>query len=106
MKHCLAHCTSYMEENVAGKAKMVVKGNNCVICLHPNHTADKCFDKDNSKRVCGIDDCKSHHHPTLHGSKEPQIASCNVTRVVAGGTGWGEKSVSPEIKRDYSNYKI
>ena len=83
MKHCLAHCASYMEKDVAGKAKMVTNGGNCVICLHPNHAADRCYDKDKPNRVCGIDDCKSHHHPTLHGSKVPQIATCNVTRVVA-----------------------
>ena len=103
LKHCLAHCSNYMEENVGGKAGMVVKAKGCVICLHPNHTADRCYDKDNPKRVCGINGCKSHHHPTLHGSKEPQVASCNVTRVVTGSFGsWGEKFVSQKMARCYS----
>ena len=103
LKHCLAHCSNYMEENVAGKAGMVVKAKGCVICLHPNHTADRCYDRDNSKRVCGVNGCKSHHHPTLHGAKEPQVASCNVTRVVAGSFGsWGEKFASQKMARCYS----
>ena len=34
---------------------------------------------------------------------EPQIASCNVTRVVAGSFGgWGQKFVSQKITRCYS----
>ena len=79
LKHCLAHCTSYLAENVAGKATMLVRSKNCVICLHPNQGVDKCFDKDNTKRVCGLDGCVSHHHPSLHGAKDPQVANCSVT---------------------------
>ena len=87
-------------ENVEGKARMVVKTDTCVICLHPHHSADRCYDKDNTKRVCGIDGCKSHHHPTLHGSKEPKIASCNVTRMVARR--FRQSFISPKITRVYS----
>ena len=72
MKHCLAHCTSYMGENVAGKARMVVKGNNCVICLHPNHTADSCFDKKNPKRVCGLDGCRATITQLCTGQRSPR----------------------------------
>ena len=63
LKHCLAHCTKYLEVNVAGKAGIVTKANACVICLHPNHTTDQCYDKDNPKRVFGLDGCSGHHHP-------------------------------------------
>ena len=79
--HCLAHCSKYIAENVAGKASMILKGKGCVICLHPKHEADSCFSKDKANSVCGIDGCKSHHHPTLHGAKDAQIASCNMTKV-------------------------
>ena len=48
-----------MGENVAGKAGMVIKAKSCVICLHPNHTADQCYDKDNQKRICGVDGRKA-----------------------------------------------
>ena len=41
----------YMGENVAGKAGIVIKAKSCVICLHPNHTVDQCYDKDNQKRI-------------------------------------------------------
>ena len=37
LKHCLAYCTSYMSESVAGKEAVVVRIKSCVICLHPNH---------------------------------------------------------------------
>ena len=40
-----------MGENMAGKAGMVIKAKSCVICLHPNHTADQCYDKDNQKKI-------------------------------------------------------
>ena len=84
--------------------EMVTKSLSCVICLHPNHSVDKCYDKDNPKRVCGLDGCKSHHHPTLHGGHlqhdcgqaggrlrqlgknciQEKFRKCNVTR--AGAT--------------------
>ena len=41
----------------------------CVIFLHPNHKVDK----DNAKRICGLDSCARHHHPSLHGAKDPQV---------------------------------
>ena len=81
LKHCLAHCAAYVQEGVEGKAAMVKKGGNCVICLHPKHSTDKCYDKENSKRVCGLDGCASHHHPTLHGARDSAVASCKVTSV-------------------------
>ena len=81
LDHCLAHCTKYMQEGVGGKAAMVKKGQNCLICLHPGHAADKCFDKDNAKRVCGLEGCASHHHPTLHGAKDPAVVNCSMARL-------------------------
>ena len=91
-----------MGENVAGKAGMVIT-KACVICLHPNHTADQCYDKDKKKRICGLDGCKSHHHPSLHGAKDPLVASCNVTRVISGSFGsWVEKFVNQKLARCYS----
>lgn len=70
-----------MQEGVGGKAAIVKKGQNCLICLHPGHGADKCFDKDNAKRICGIEGCASHHHPTLHGAKDPAVVNCSIARV-------------------------
>ena len=34
---------------------MVIKAKSCVICLHPNHTADQCYNKENQKKICGVD---------------------------------------------------
>ena len=62
MKHCLAHCAKYIRENVERRARMVVRDDACVICLHPHHTADKCYDRDKEERVCGLEGCKSHHY--------------------------------------------
>ena len=78
LKHCLAHCPDYMAENVNGKADMVKKVSGCVICLHPGHQADACYNKDNDKRLCGVDSCGSHHHPSLHGARDPIIANCRM----------------------------
>ena len=84
LKHCLAHCPRYVAEGVAGKAAMVLSSNSCVVCLHPGHKVDSCYDKDNAKRVCGLDGCRSHHHPTLHGARDASIVNCNAVRVTSG----------------------
>ena len=42
----------------------------CAICLHPSHTADRCYNKDKDKYICGVNGCQSHHHPCLHGSRD------------------------------------
>ena len=70
-----------------------------MICLHPNHEAGKCFDKDNSKRLCSLDGCSSHHHPTLHGAKDPAIANCNMTKVSIGNKPFSRWNKSPEEYR-------
>ena len=73
--HCLAHCPSYAMEGVTGKTDMVKRSGSCVVCLAGNHTADTCRFKDKDSSVCGLEGCKSHHHPTLHGSKDKFVTS-------------------------------
>ena len=71
--HCLAHCPTYMEGGVAEKTSIVKKIKACAVCLFPGHETAKCRNQDNPDYVCGIGGCKSHHPPTLHGSKDPAI---------------------------------
>ena len=47
-----------MGKNMAGKAGMVIKAKSCVLCLHPNHTADQCYGKNSQKRIYRVDSCK------------------------------------------------
>ena len=85
-----------MAENVEGKARMAKKGMVCIICLHPNHSTEMCFDRDNDKKKCGVGGCQSHHHPTLHGSKMAEIVNCRKAGVQSGGV----KSRVEEVTED------
>ena len=66
---------------------------------------DMCFDKDNTKRVCGLDGCVSHHHPSLHGAKDPQVANCSVTTLSLESIGWdvGARRIS-RTSSEYAEY--
>ena len=50
----------------------------CAICLHPSHTADRCYNKDKDNYICGANGCQSHHHPCLHGSRDTCVTAVNV----------------------------
>ena len=52
---------------------MVVKGNNCIICLNHDHTTDMCYGKDRLTTVCSMGGCSKKHHPSLHSATQPTI---------------------------------
>ena len=68
--HCLLHCGQYICLGVEDRVKLIRGGNACAVCLSAGHQAGSCNYKDKNNWVCGIDGCTSHHHPTLHGSKD------------------------------------
>ena len=68
--HCLLHCGQYLCLGVEERVKLVRTANACAVCLHSSHQASTCRYKDTASWICGINSCKSHHHPTLHGSKD------------------------------------
>ena len=72
---CLAHCVTYSSASVKERGEMVLKGGNCLICLHHEHATSSCFGKDQQKTVCGLDGCKMRHHPSLHAAPQPLIQS-------------------------------
>ena len=76
--HCLLYYKSYMVLSVKDRADLVRSSKTCAICLHSSHTADKCFNKDKDNYVCGVGGCQSHHHPSLHGSKDIYVTGVNV----------------------------
>ena len=63
--------------SVKDRVDMVKAAKHCAVCLHPNHTTDKCFSKDKDSHVCGVNGCGSHHHPSLHGSKDVYVTGVN-----------------------------
>ena len=81
LTHCLAHCSSYNMLNVDGKVDILKQAQGCGICIAYNHQSDQCRYKDSSKSICGFDDCKSHHHPSLHGSKDKFVTAINSVQV-------------------------
>ena len=78
ISHCLLHCPVFNAYSVNDKVKAVKDSKSCAVCLHPSHTTDKCDFKDKDKNICGIDGCTSHHHPSLHGSKDVFVTGVNV----------------------------
>ena len=71
-EHCLAHCVEYTAASAKEKGDMVIKGSNCIICLHHEHSTDSCFGKDQQRSICGLGGCKKKHHPSLHSA--PQVS--------------------------------
>ena len=68
--HCLLHCGQYICLGVEDRVKLVRGANGCAVCLNAGHQAASCNYKDKNNWICGIDGCNSHHHPTLHGSRD------------------------------------
>ena len=79
--HCLGHCSKYTMESVNGRTEIVKKAEVCVVCLGTSHQAGNCNFREKESSVCGLDGCKAHHHPTLHGSKDRFVTSVNTQRV-------------------------
>ena len=63
------------------RVNVVKNSKSCAVCLHPSHTSDKCDFKDKVQNICGMDGCKSHHHPILHGSPDIYVAGVNVLKL-------------------------
>ena len=78
ISHCLLHCPVFNAFSVEDKVRAVKDSKSCAVCLHPSHTTDKCDFKDKEKNICGMDGCSSHHHPSLHGSKDIFVTGVNV----------------------------
>ena len=68
--HCVLHCEQYLCLGVEDRVKLVRTANACAVCLNAGHQAATCNFKDKDNWICGIKGCRSHHHPTLHGSKD------------------------------------
>ena len=71
--HCLAHCSKYSGASAKDRGEMVVKGGNCLICLHHEHTTDSCFGKDQQRTICGMEGCTKRHHPSLHSAPQGSV---------------------------------
>ena len=78
INHCLLHCPTYNSMSLTDKVTVVKNSMSCAVCLHPSHTSDRCDFKDKDQNICGMDGCKSHHHPSLHGSQDIYVAGVNV----------------------------
>jgi hypothetical protein len=74
-EHCLAHCISFCDATPKEKGEMVLKGGNCVICLHHEHATGSCFGIDQPRTICGLNGCKKRHHPSLHSAPQSSVQS-------------------------------
>ena len=77
---------------------MVVKGKNCITCLHHEHSANQCYGKDKQHTVCGLDNCSKRHHPTLHSATQPSIQAVQAAGHVVQGHLGGV--VNPGVEED------
>ena len=77
--HCLEHCGGYMKMSVNERSACVEAAGWCPVHLTGTHKLSDCTMTNDSRYVCGINNCKKHHHKTLHGCTTPFIASVNTT---------------------------
>ena len=73
--HCLEHCGVYVSMSVKERSDCVEQAKWCPIHMIGTHTYADCNMKTDSRYICGINGCTKHHHPSLHGSTSPFIAS-------------------------------
>ena len=81
--HCLAHCSKYCAASAKDRGEMVIKGQNCMICLHHEHATDSCFGKDQQRTICGLDGCQRRHHPSLHSAPQSTIQAVQAANHLA-----------------------
>ena len=79
--HCLLHCGQYLCLGLEDRVKLVKTCSACAVCLSSSHLAANCNYKDKGNWVCGMEGCVSHHHPTLHGSRDVYV---KISTVVLG----------------------
>ena len=72
--HCLEHCGAYMRMNVNERSACIEKAKWCPVHLLGSHSLSECNMVNDSKFICGTNNCKMHHHKTLHGSTTPFVA--------------------------------
>ena len=82
-EHCLAHSSQYCAASAKDRGEMVLKGQNCMICLHHEHDTNSCFGKGQQKTVCGLEGCQKRHHPSLHSAPQSVIQAVQVARHLA-----------------------
>ena len=95
--HCLAHCTKFAAASARERGEMVIKGQNCLICLHHEHATDSCFGKDQLRSICGMGGCKKRHHPSLHGAPQPTVQAVQVANHLLRGDG-DTGDINPGVK--------
>ena len=83
-ERCLAHCSRYCATSAKEGGEMVIKGQNCMICLHHEHDTGSCFGKGQQKTVCGLEGCQKRHHPSLHSAPQSVIQAVQVARHLVG----------------------
>ena len=89
-EHCLAHCVEFTAASAKEKGDMVLKGQNCLICLHHEHDTSSCFGKDQQRTICGLGGCQKRHHPALHSAPQGTVQAVQSAAHLSAGTGDGE----------------
>ena len=77
INHCLLHCEGFTVLSVKDRVEVIKLAKHCAVCLYSSLTEDKCFLKDKDSHICGINGCSSHHHPSLHGSRDIYVTGVN-----------------------------
>ena len=77
--HSLEHCATYMRMSANERSDCVEKAGWCPVHLLATHNLNSCTQRSDPKLICGIGDCKLHHHKTLHGSTTRFLASVSST---------------------------
>ncbi|KZR96652.1 Uncharacterized protein APZ42_008891, partial [Daphnia magna] len=62
--HQLEKCNKFSKLMPKARAELLLEKGGCFRCLHPGHNSKAC----EKKVACGQDNCKSYHHPMVHGA--------------------------------------
>ena len=76
--YCLEHCAAYMQMSAYDLSACIEKAKWCPVHL-TRHSLSECNMTNDSRYVCGIDNCSKHHHKSLHGGATPFLSQINST---------------------------
>ena len=99
-EHCLDHCVKFAAASAKEKGEMVMKGGNCLICLHHEHATDSCFGKEQQRTICGMGGCQKRHHPSLHSAPQGTIQAVQALINIQTGQELGYIDTGVREKKD------
>ena len=75
--HGLWKCENFKMMTANERWNVAMEHKLCFRCLSDGHRGESCF----QSKTCGINGCRSHHHPMLHEEPAPRVNNQEQLRV-------------------------